>query len=332
MKTFSILIAGTILMTFSSLGCSLSVSGLKILLSPTSCLVAIPGDTPIWRKPVTPSISNTLVSNDSYFFSLTPSIAGMPSSTLSPTLDPLSCVPQDVESEYGLVKWIVDGDTIVVDIQGRLNTVHYLGIEAPGFIPITEYRGPTATRFNEKLVRNRLVRMVKDGTDKNVAGQLLRYVLVDNIFVNYEIIRQGLAYAVATNPGMSCEATFQKAEELAALEFRGIWEPTRTPHRTYTPSMSSTAAIITTIRSMHTNTFVQPSTTSIPTAIHTTISTMTPVPAETLLITPTLTFSLTPTLTSTLTLTPTLMPTETISATISSDFLIAEYELVFSAK
>ena len=35
----------------------------------------------------------------------------------------------DGEIEFGLVAWVMSGDTIVVDIQGRYRTVRYLGID-----------------------------------------------------------------------------------------------------------------------------------------------------------------------------------------------------------
>ncbi len=204
--------------------------------------------------------------------------------------------------EYGLVKWVPDGDTIVVDILGQLHSVHYLGIQTPSFVGFTEYRGPNAARFNDTLARNQLVRLVRDGTDRDTYGELLRYVFVGNVFLNYELVRNGMAYAVVDVPGIACANTFIRAEELARQEVLGLWQPTRTPHRTNTPAKTPTGVL-------------PPGTplSSTPTNQATATFTLTPVYTSTYTITPTPT--LTPTTTYTLSPTPELTVTSTLTTT-----------------
>jgi len=230
-------------------------------------------------------------------------------------LNPLACVPTDAEIEYGLVRWIPDGDTIVVDILGQLHTVKYLGIEAPGFVGTTEYRGPNSARYNEKLARNQLVRLVRDGLDRDSSGQLLRYVFVGDLFLNYEMVRQGLAFVVEKSEN-DCEKTFIQAEELAKQEVLGIWEATRTPHRTSTPTRTLTVTILpgTLLTSVSTD---QSTPTSTLTPIHSPSSTVSPTP------------TLTPTVTVTISPTPALTETSTLTTTSHIHVVVTAFELVY---
>jgi endonuclease YncB( thermonuclease family) len=313
MRRFITLFAGMILLVFPETGCSSGTSRPDITISQTRAQSLPPSTTPVLLSLLTPIKSTTNDSQSIVLLTFTPTKTPIPRFTFTPTLNPLTCVPTDVESEYGLVKWIPDGDTIVVDILGRLRTVHYLGIEAPGFIGFTEYRGPTAARFNEKLTRNQLVRLVRDGRDRDSLGQLLRYVFVGDLFLNYELVRQGLAYAVVNNPDISCENTFIRAEEMAKQADLGLWEATRTPHRTSTPSRTLTAI-----------TFPATLSPSFPTDQFTHTSTLTPVHTFTLTISPTPT--LTPTVTDTVTSTPELTGTTTLTTTGYIHFLDIAYE------
>jgi len=241
-------------------------------------------------------------------------------------------VPSGGEIEYGLVKWILDGDTIVVDILGRIHTVHYLGIDAPEFIGLTEYRGPTAARLNEELTRNQLVRLVKDGIDKDSSGQLLRYVFIGDVFVNYELVRQGLANAVVGNPKIACEKTFLHAGELAKQETLGIWEATRTPHRTSKPTGYPTTQIPPSLPSPPTLTGAfTPTLTLTPSQTSTSTGSLTPTMTLTPILTYTSTVSLTPTLTPTATYTISPSPELTATNTVTTTGYIHIVGMVYEA-
>jgi micrococcal nuclease len=196
------------------------------------------------------------------------------------------------------VKRVIDGDTIIVDIQSRLRTIRYLGINAPGLFPVTEYRGPTAARFNQQLVQNQLVRLVSDGEDEDDSGRLLRYVLIGDIFVNYEMVRQGMAAPEDQNHRIACEAIFHQAAEIAEQETLGIWAATRTPHSTATRSRTTTETVQ-------------------PTSART--ITITSQITSTSQISPTATSTLEATFTSTVTPSATITSTSTITPTTSNN-------------
>lgn len=156
---------------------------------------------------------------------------------------PGSCVPSGAQETYGRVSWVSSGDTIVVDIQGSLRTVRYQGVE------VREYATDAFSR-NRELVEGRVVRLVPGPVDADQHGQLLRYVFMDNYFINYMLLREGLAYltAPADDP---CLDTFAAAETQARAEQLGIWRDialaqasTSTPgSSTASPTLSGTSAL-----------------------------------------------------------------------------------------
>jgi len=80
--------------------------------------------------------------------------------------------------------------------------VRYLGINTPESVdprkPV-ECFGKEASLKNKELVLNKKVVLEKDISEIDKYGRLLRYVYVDGIFINLELIKQGYAQ-VATYP------------------------------------------------------------------------------------------------------------------------------------
>ena len=105
-----------------------------------------------------------------------------------------------------------------------------------------------ATEKNRQLVQGKTVLLLKDRSDTNDAGQLLRYVLIDTIFVNREMVLSGYAVASSMPPDTTCDTTLLEAEMDAIVSQRGLWAPTPTVTRTLiplpTPTVATTGNII----------------------------------------------------------------------------------------
>ena len=108
----------------------------------------------------------------------------------------LQCVPWNNAVEPGIVTRVIDGDTIVVFVDGQLVTVRYIGIDAPETVyPGTgvEYFGPEAREKNRQLVEGKAVFMVKDVSETDQYNRLLRYVMVGNLYGRVCELRAGAA-------------------------------------------------------------------------------------------------------------------------------------------
>ncbi len=115
------------------------------------------------------------------------------------------------------VTQVIDGDTIII---AGGSHVRYIGIDTPEKL---EAFGTEAWQANRELVEGRTVRLEPDVSDTDRYGRLLRYVYVDNIFVNAELVRRGLARAKAYPPDTKYHDYLKQLETEARQAGRGMW-------------------------------------------------------------------------------------------------------------
>jgi endonuclease YncB( thermonuclease family) len=152
-----------------------------------------------------------------------PSRTPKPTPTL-PAGEEFACLPAGGERVSGIVAGVIDGDTIVVQIGFQQFTVRYIGIDTPetGIVP-PERMGVEARSRNRELVSGERVTLVSDPEvgETDIYDRLLRYAIVDSVFVNAVLVREGLArYYAGEN---ACGALFFAAETAARSDHVGIW-------------------------------------------------------------------------------------------------------------
>jgi len=128
-----------------------------------------------------------------------------------------------------LVTRVIDGDTIEVNIAGTIYKVRYIGIDTPELDdkrPEFGALAQEATRYNRQLVAGKTVRLEKDISETDKYGRLLRYVYIGDIFVNAELVRQGLAWVKVYEPDTKYQDYLEELEAEARQAGRGIWAPT----------------------------------------------------------------------------------------------------------
>jgi len=119
--------------------------------------------------------------------------------------------------EKALVVSVIDGDTI--ELQGG-HRVRYLGIDTP---EAGEYYATEATARNKELVEGKIVELQSGKRDEDEYGRLLRYVYVDGIFVNAELVAQGYATAYIFDPDDRYSQVLVQLEQYAKMRERGLW-------------------------------------------------------------------------------------------------------------
>lgn len=113
----------------------------------------------------------------------------------------VACV-QDATVE---VLRVVDGDTIVVEIDGRRERVRYIGIDTPEMNDEREaivVEARNATAANEQLVGGKSVRLEFDVQLRDKYGRLLAYVWIGDTMVNEELVRSGYAELLTIPPNV----------------------------------------------------------------------------------------------------------------------------------
>ena len=119
--------------------------------------------------------------------------------------------------EKALVVSVIDGDTIELEGGRR---VRYLGIDTP---ESGEYYADEATARNIELVEGKIVELQSGKRDEDEYGRLLRYVYVDGIFVNAELVAQGYATAYIFDPDDRYSQILVQLEQYAKMKNRGLW-------------------------------------------------------------------------------------------------------------
>ncbi len=116
---------------------------------------------------------------------------------------------------------VVDGDTIVLAGGER---VRYIGMDTPEVGASPEFYGPEASEADRRLVDGKRVRLERGVSDRDRYDRLLRYVYVDGLMVNAELVREGYARAAAYSPDTRYAACFTALEAEAKTEGRGMWK------------------------------------------------------------------------------------------------------------
>ncbi|GAH85761.1 unnamed protein product [marine sediment metagenome] len=115
---------------------------------------------------------------------------------------------------------VIDGDTITIEGGYR---VRYIGIDTPEVYPQPEPFGGEAWQANRRLVEGKEVHLERDVSETDRYGRLLRYVYVDGVFVNAELVKQGLAWAKAYPPDTQYQDYLEQMETEAREVGRGMW-------------------------------------------------------------------------------------------------------------
>ena len=136
--------------------------------------------------------------------------------------------PSDVlelARQSGVVTRVIDGDTIEVNINGALQLVNYIGIDAP---ELNQCNGVAARNKNSALVLGQMVRLENDLLDAAPDGSLWRYVyLFSGVMANEELLNAGYARAVNAAPNMKHQGDLNALEEAARKAWRGGWSGCR---------------------------------------------------------------------------------------------------------
>jgi len=122
---------------------------------------------------------------------------------------------------------IIDGDTFDLADGQR---VRLIGIDAP---EIGNECSAEATQALGSLISGQIVYLEMDVSDTDSYDRLLRYVFVNDILVNYELVSQGFAYAEEYPPDLAHSVDLAAAEDSADLNRRGCLWGVSCPSGTY---------------------------------------------------------------------------------------------------
>lgn len=129
-------------------------------------------------------------------------------------------------SDEAVVLKVDDGDTIVVRIGARTDTIRLLGIDTPETHhptkPVGCY-GPEASDYTTARLTGKTVRLEDDVEPRDIYDRRLAYVYLDGHRFNDELLQKGYARLLVIPPN-GAHARTMLAEELAAKRAGvGLW-------------------------------------------------------------------------------------------------------------
>jgi micrococcal nuclease len=131
-------------------------------------------------------------------------------------------------SAHATVTRVVDGDTVIVRLQGRTERVRLIGIDTPESVkpgtPVQCY-AKAASAETDRLLEGRHVRLRFDAERRDRYGRLLAYVYRrdDGLFVNAVLVERGYARTLTIAPNDSHAGLFARLASDARRHARGLW-------------------------------------------------------------------------------------------------------------
>lgn len=144
--------------------------------------------------------------------------------------DPGSWFAPDASDEaQATVVRVVDGDTLIADVDGERTRVRLLNIDAPELHHGTQAQeclGPEATAFlADRLPEGTTVTLVYDREQEDRYGRTLAGVYEGDSLVNAEVAEAGLALPVLFEPNDRFYAAVVQASDEAERSGRGLFDP-----------------------------------------------------------------------------------------------------------
>jgi micrococcal nuclease len=135
---------------------------------------------------------------------------------------------------------VVDGDTLIVDVDGSEERVRLIGVDTPESVHPDEKRnvpyGAAASEFTKTLTEGKTVTLELDVQERDRYGRLLAYVYLDEVMLNKTLLSEGYAKLATYPPNVRYVDEFTQLQAEARENGAGIWaeEQPRTQARLQT--------------------------------------------------------------------------------------------------
>ena len=127
----------------------------------------------------------------------------------------------------------IDGDTFVMEIDGRKLTTRLLGVDTPETVhpkKEVEFFGKEASNFMKKTLTGKTITLKFNTLQKSkvdLYGRVLVYAYLDDVMINSELIKKGLGYAYTRFP-FDYSEEFLEYEKQAKENKIGMWADEKT--------------------------------------------------------------------------------------------------------
>lgn len=135
-----------------------------------------------------------------------------------------------IAHRYYPVLRVIDGDTFrAADGSPKGMIIRLIGVDAPESRntgrKVKSELGAEATKYLQKLIGGKRVRLEYDVDRTDQYGRTLAYVyLEDGTFINAELVKNGYANIMTIPPNVKYQELFLKLERKARKSGEGLWK------------------------------------------------------------------------------------------------------------
>lgn len=124
---------------------------------------------------------------------------------------------------------VIDGDTIVVDINGVEEKVRLIGVDTPELNSTDDTIASfakTAADFTAQKLNNRQILIELDTQERDRYQRVLAYVYLQGVMFNKILLREGLAQVATYPPNVTYADDFVELQRKAVENQVGLWSQT----------------------------------------------------------------------------------------------------------
>lgn len=123
---------------------------------------------------------------------------------------------------------VVDGDTLVVDLNGQEERVRLIGVDTPETVhpsmPVECFGPEASSRLEDLTPPGATLRLERDEELRDHYGRILAYAHTsEGTFVNRQLVEEGYGEAMEIPPNTALTRTMREAETRARSVGAGLW-------------------------------------------------------------------------------------------------------------
>jgi len=128
---------------------------------------------------------------------------------------------------YDVVR-VVDGDTFIIEYNGKQERVRLIGVDTPESVHPNEEKntefGDEVSKYSKKMLTGKQVSLEFDVDERDQYGRLLAYVYLDGQMYNKLLLEKGYAQVSTYPPNVKYVNDFTAIQKKARENKVGMWE------------------------------------------------------------------------------------------------------------
>ena len=133
----------------------------------------------------------------------------------------------DSDNLYEVVR-VVDGDTIVINYNGKDEKVRLIGVDTPESVHSDKSKntkeGVKVSDYTKSKLTGKMVSIELDVEERDKYGRILAYVYLDGEMYNKHLLEIGYAKVATYPPNVKYVEDFKELQKEARENNKGLWQ------------------------------------------------------------------------------------------------------------